>query len=225
MRPDNKAGSGKSRRFSTCCQCIVKHTRNSDRCLTPMSTQHKEQGLRLAASRSRNKDAGFSLVELMVVFTIMTIALSMFSQTLTSASRLDPLSKQKSAASNAAQNIIETMRGYEFTAAFKNFNLDGADDPGGAGTSPGKYFDVLGLEPIAPGVQVGEIIFCDFEGVIREDSDMPEFGLPRDLNADGIVDREVHTDDCIIIPFKVVVQWTSRYGARKFEMYGALSDL
>jgi len=190
-----------------------------------MSTQHKEQGLRLVASRSRNRDAGFSLVELMVVFTIMTIALSMFSQTLTSASRLDPLSKEKSAAANAAQNIIETMRGYEFTTTFRNFNLSGTDDPGGVGTSPGKYFDVFGLDPIAPGQRVGEIVFCDFEGVIREDTALPEFGLPRDLNGDGIVDRGVHTDDCIIIPFKVVVQWNSRFGARKFELYGVLAGL
>lgn len=190
-----------------------------------MSTQQTEQGLRLIVDRSRKRGAGFSLVELMVVFTIMTIALSMFSQTLTSASRLDPLSKEKSAAANSAQNIIETMRGYDFATTFANFNLDGTDDPGGAGTSPGKFFDVDGLDPIAPEQRVGEIIFCDFEGEIREDSEMSEFGLPRDLNGDGIVDRNVHTEDCILLPFKVVVQWNSRFGARKFELYGVLSNL
>jgi len=191
-----------------------------------MSNHQLETGLRVPAqSGASGNQAGFSLVELMVVFTIMTIALSMFSRTLTSASRLDPLSREKSAAANSAQNIIETMRGYEFQTAFASFNLSGADDPGGIGTAPGNFFDVDGLSPIMPGARVGEIIFCDFEGAIREDTDFPEFGLPRDMNGDGIVDREDHTNDCIILPFKVVVQWNSRYGARKFELYGALSGL
>ena len=161
----------------------------------------------------------------MVVFTIMTIALSMFSRTLTSASRLDPLSREKSAASEAAQNIIETMRGYEFSDVYKSFNLDPADDPGGAGTKPGKYFTIDGMTPATEGGNVGEIVFCDFEGKIYESAELTEFGLPRDLSGDGVVDRQDHTNDCILLPFKILIQWDSRFGARKFEMYGVLSNL
>ena len=69
-------------------------------------------------TRTNTARGGFSLVELMVVFTIITIALSMFSQTLTSASRLDPMAKETAMASEAARNMIETMRGQAFDDVF-----------------------------------------------------------------------------------------------------------
>ena len=169
--------------------------------------------------------SGFSLVELMVVFTILTISLAMFSRTLTSASRLDPLSRERILAAEAANNLVERMRGYAFEDLYTSFNANPADDPGGVGTALGNLFDVEGLVPVGPGQRVGEIVFCDFQGQIREDSDLPEFGLPRDLSGDGIVDKEDHTGDCILLPFKVVVRWASRYGDREFELFGVLANL
>ena len=187
--------------------------------------------LQQAQQRGRNRyghrhaAGGFSLVELMVVFTIMTIALSMFSRTLTSASKLDPLSRERSLAAEAAKNVAETMYGYDFSEIFVSFNADGSDDPGGAGTAHGNTFTVDGLEAISKTEPVGQIIFCDTEGVIREDAEIEEFGLPRDLNGDGIVDKGDHTSDCIILPYKILVQWKSRHGNRKFELYGVRCNL
>lgn len=161
----------------------------------------------------------------MVVFTIMTIALSMFSRTLTSASRLDPLSRERSLAAEAAKNIAERMYGYDFEDVYVSFNADPKDDPGGSGKAHGNTFTVEGLDAISKTDPVGQIVFCDTEGEILEYVEIEEFGLPRDLNGDGIVDKENHASDCIILPYKILVQWKSRHGNRKFELYAVRSNL
>lgn len=179
----------------------------------------------LIHTRTREPNAGFSLVELMVVFTIITIALSMFSQTLTSASRLDPVSRETALASEAARNVIETMRGKPFRDVFALYNADGADDPAGAGTAPGATFDVVGLSPLTAEGSVGTIQFCDSQGALLETAELPEFGLPRDLNGDGMVDEEDHVADCIILPFKVTIEWLGKNGPRKLELFTVFADL
>ncbi len=202
--------------------------------MTSILELRTEAGLTLRTPRGRRRirphsrvhgQSGFSLVELMVVFAIMTIALSMLSRTLTSASKLDPVSRERTLAAEAARNTVETMRGFDFATLYAHFNADPADDPGGAGTSRGKFFDVDGLTRAGERNRVGEIVFCDADGQIREDSPLPEFGLPRDLNGDGIVDRSDHTADCIIMPFKILVRWDGRSGPRKLELYGVFSNL
>ena len=49
--------------------------------------------------------------------------------------------------------------------------------------------------------------------VLREDLPLQRFGLPADLNGDGTIDDQSHTDDYRAIPIIVTFRWTTSTGA------------
>jgi type II secretory pathway pseudopilin PulG len=165
---------------------------------------------------------GFSIVEMVVVFAIVTIAMSMFARTLASSKKLDPVATETTVAANAARTMIEKMKNHPFEQVFALYNDVKSDDPDGAGTAPGNQFDVEGLTPLTPGGHCGTIVFPEKEGKLREDSEDQNLGMPRDLNADGIVDGIDHAGDSVILPIRVRVEWVmhgTKDTHRWFEMY------
>jgi prepilin-type N-terminal cleavage/methylation domain-containing protein len=165
---------------------------------------------------------GFSLVEIVVVFAIVTIAISMFARTLASAKRLDPMATETTVAASAARTMIEKMKNHPFEQVFALYDKVPGDDPGGAGTAPGAQFDVEGLTPPTPGGKCGTIEFPAQGGLLREDVEDANLGMPRDLNADGVVDGLDHSADCVIMPVRIRIDWIMRGSKdthRWFEMY------
>ena len=165
---------------------------------------------------------GFSLVELMIVLTIMMVAMSMFAHTMTSAARLDPAASETAIAAEAARTMLERMRKYPFVERFTRYNDDPTDDPDGNGTAPGNHFNVPDLNPPPGSRFVGEITFPSVGTAIREDVTDAALGMPRDLNGDGVVDSSDHTHDCVILPVRVQLTWasqTGKGGTRTFTMY------
>lgn len=167
-------------------------------------------------------EGGFSIVEMVVVFAIVTVAISMFARTLASSKKLDPMATETSVAASAARTTIEKMRNNAFDQVFALYNDSPTDDPGGLGTGPGAHFDVEGLTPIAPGAKCGTISFPAVGTSLREDVDDDNLGMPRDLNADGVVDNLNHAADCVLMPVRIRVEWImhgSKDTRRSFEMY------
>ncbi len=178
--------------------------------------------MRLPQSMPAPTRRGFSIVEMVVVFAIVTVAISMFARTLASSKKLDPMSTETAVAASAARSMIEKMKNHAFEDIFELYNSSPTDDPGGAGTGPGAEFDVPGLMPIAPGAKCGKIIFPGDKTTLREDVEDAMLGLPRDLNADGVIDGLDHSDDCLILPIRIRVEWVmhgSKGTQRSFEMY------
>jgi type II secretory pathway pseudopilin PulG len=169
-----------------------------------------------------HEKCGFSIVEMVVVFAIVTVAISMFARTLASSKKLDPMATETTVAASASRTMLEKMKNHAFEDIFPLYNITPADDPGGAGTGPGPEFDVPGLTPIAPGRKCGTIIFPGDKPTLREDVDDAMLGLPRDLNADGVVDALDHAGDCTLLPIRIRVEWImhgSKDTHRSFEMY------
>jgi len=167
-------------------------------------------------------ERGFSIVEMVVVFAIVTIAVSMFARTLASSKKLDPLSTETTIAASAARSVLERMRNNPFEHIFPLYNHPASDDPGGPGTAPGWQFDVEGLTPLEPGKKCGTIIFPANGANLREDFEDDFLGMPRDLNADGVIDGLNHASDCLLLPIRIRVEWImqgSRGTRRSFEMY------
>ena len=164
---------------------------------------------------------GFSIVEMVVVFAIVTIAISMFARTLASSKKLDPIATETTVAASAARTMIEQMKNHPFEQVFALYNDVKTDDPDGIGTAPGNQFDIEGLTPLTPGGHCGTIVFPEKEGKLREDSDDANLGMPRDLNADGNVDGVDHAADAVILPIRIRVEWImhgTRDTHRWFEM-------
>jgi len=163
---------------------------------------------------------GFTLVELLVVVTIMTLALGEVTRSMLTISKLEPISRESDLALQAAATQIDTMRALPFATLFSRFNSNPADDPGAAGTAPGNSFSVTGLD-----VRVGDIdgmtgrIEFPVAGLeLREDVDDVELGLPRDLNLDGMTDALDHANDYAILPVRIVIEWSSNGRDRQIQL-------
>ncbi|MBI5363196.1 MAG: type II secretion system protein [Planctomycetes bacterium] len=171
---------------------------------------------------------GITLVEIIVVIAIMTISMAMYAQTISSASRLDPVANETMLAAEGARLTLERMRAEDFDKVFALYNADPTDDPGGPGTAPGNTFTIDGLLPSTTGGVVGRIDFPIVNGAPRETFVDEMLGLPRDLNCDGFVDGNSRALDYAILPFRVHVEWaskTGRQGKRSLDTYAMFSPL
>ncbi len=101
----------------------------------------------------------------MIVLTILVFVVSIFHGMIAAGSGLKETNRQNAIAAEGARVAIEAMRDSDFREVFALYNADAADDPGGAGTAPGRRFAVAGLEPVpgAPGGMQGEIVFPALE--------------------------------------------------------------
>jgi len=169
--------------------------------------------------------AGFSIVEVMIVLTLLTVGIGMFAGTLGSVMGLGPSLRESARAVESARSVIEGMRAQPFEQVWALYNTDPADDPGGAGTAPGAGFAVQGLAPVpgdADGL-VGSVIFPEIGGELREDSPDSKLGMPRDLDLDGAVDAGNHAADYRVLPVLVRVEWKGKGPARSIDLHTTLT--
>lgn len=165
-------------------------------------------------------DSGWTLIELMIAMTILTIGLVSFLMALTSSLRLEAANHEVDVAANAARQMIERLRDEDFSLLLSSYNEATDDDPGGAGTAPGPHFTVPDLNPLPSDAdgEVGQVIFPVTGGELREDASVPELGLPRDLNLDMIIDTADHSDDYLVLPVTVRLTWQGVNGEWSFEI-------
>lgn len=163
-----------------------------------------------------------------VVLIVAGLALGGMS---TGLSREAAMTRERSAATWAASDLIETLRNTPFEEVFARYNASTADDPA-AGASPGHRFDVPSLAPPAgsPDGLNGEIFFpttsipsaadpaAEPALELREDATLGLLGGPRDLNGDSIIDTLDHGEDYVILPVVVRVEWTGTAGAAEYEI-------
>ncbi len=177
--------------------------------------------------RARRGARGLTLVELSVAIAVLTVCVYMLSQTVLATIAQAPAKRERAEAMEAVRSVIERMRNEDFADVFALYNADPSDDPGGPATAPGNLFAVPGfdLQPGDPDGFVGEIVLPADGPVLREDADVPELGLPRDLSGDGAVDEFDHALDHIVLPVLVRMEWQSRLGPRRIEVHTMFSDL
>ena len=175
--------------------------------------------------------AGITLIEVSMAIAILVTAVLGFSKTMVMIERAQARTREVGLASQAARQVLERIQSVAFPEAFRRFNGDAADDPGGAGTAPGKNFAVPGLPalPTDPDGLAGEILFPTPNGqpgVLRESIADSPLGMPRDLNGDGLVDAAANYSTTYkILPVRVRVTWTgSSGGPAEFELRTMLAN-
>ncbi len=161
------------------------------------------------------------MVDLMVGVTVMVIGVLGTVGTLQTTSALNQSTHETTIAYQAARAMLEDLQAQPFENVFRRYNEDDTDDPVGAvEPNPGEAFQVAGLNIQAldaDGIS-GRLLFpVDEFGVMREDIDDPSFGMPRDLNGDGVIDGANRIDDHILLPVRVRVEWTGKTGDRFVE--------
>ena len=177
--------------------------------------------------RSPARTRGFTLVEIMIVLIVLTICMGMFSSTIVSTARQNRLKRETAMAAEAARRMLEILRSETFDEVFRRYNADPADDPGGAGSAPGRGFVIEGLSAVEGDEDglPGEILFPSEGPELREDSAMEALGMPRDLSGDAEIDADDHSADYVILPVQIRVRWQGMAGARTFDVYSQMVDM
>lgn len=178
-------------------------------------------------ARAPRDRAGFTVLEGLIAFTALSIAMVGVLSAVVETNSMRAATRQTMLASQAAQSVLDEMSTATFSQVHALYNADPADDPGGAGTAPGSGFAVTGLDPQSgdPDGLVGRIEFPGAPGALREDAVDVGLGMPRDLNADGVVDADDRAADYILLPVRVRVEWLSEGGERVIEFTTNLADL
>ena len=164
-------------------------------------------------------NAGFSLLEVVIAITVLTLALIGATGSILAGDRLQRVNRESALAENAVREVLESMRGSVLATTFARFNATAGDDPAGV-VSPGATFAVEGLRapPQNGGAPVGSIVFpVVLDGGVpelREDVVDAALGMPADLNGDGAIDAVDHSADYRVLPVRVQVQWCGVLGTR-----------
>lgn len=158
-----------------------------------------------------------------MAMAILLVGVLGFARSILSIGSSSQKQRELSRAVDAANDVLERVSAESFPQAFRSFNADSADDPGGPGTAPGAGFAVTTLSAMpgdADGLP-GEVVFPSPSGSpneLREDVVLPELGMPRDLNGDGVIDGANHALDYKLLPVLVRVRWRTASGNGQFEL-------
>lgn len=173
--------------------------------------------------------SGLSLVEIMAALMILSVAVYILTSTVMATVSHSVVRGERERAVEAAMNMVEGIRALPQQDVFALFNGEPGDDPYGAGTGPGRHFEVPSLNPIVDdkGVPrpVGTVLLPGTGSELIETATQPEFGLPRDLDGNLIVSGGNVANRYIVLPLIVRVEWESRLGPRKFELPTMLADM
>lgn len=172
--------------------------------------------------RERTGVAGFSMLELAIAIVVLVFALGSLSGTVVSTSQLARANEDRALADDAARRMAADLNATNFSQIFATYNSDATDDPLGVGTAPGRNFEVRGLTPRrddADGL-VGQLIFptdvIDGDLQLREDVEMPDLGMPRDLNGDG-PDNDDHSTNYLVLPVSIRIEWLGVSGLNSLQ--------
>ena len=188
---------------------------------------HLAPSIESTRARPHTSMAGFTLVEVLIAVVIMVVAMLGAVGTITQITILSEANRESTLAYQAARALVEEVQATPFEEVFQRYNNDPADDPDGAGTAEGMHFPVPGLNvQTADGDGFcGRVLLPVSAGTtLRENMVDDSFGLPRDLNGDGVVDGADHTDDKILLPIRIQVQWRGQSGDRTAEFSTVLGD-
>lgn len=188
-------------------------------------------------------EAGFTLLELMIAVVVIVVAFFGLLLSLHYGSVLNETARQLQLAHAGARQALEAVRAYEFQYIYQNFNADTTDDPNGPGSAQttlfplntalndniGNNFVVANLPPVAadPDGVVGAIVFpeaTDTGNIVLSEQGQDPFLSILDLNGNGTTNDLNVSNDYLLLPVTVMVQWQGLFGeARQVRLDTVLS--
>ncbi len=204
----------------------------------PVETWDRGDGACRARIRSaRNggrSGAGFTLLELMIVMTIMLTAFMALSQSIGMSMKLSENNREMALASDGIRGAMERIHGDVcFATIYYRYNGDPLDDPALTNPglepecqfpAPGNTFAVIGLQAQIGDLDgvVGEIVFPDVDvgGALELSEDI----AGRDLNMDGDALDADTSGDYRLLPVVIRVRWTGTSGERSLEAQTLITD-
>jgi len=171
-----------------------------------------------------------TILEVTIAIAILISGVVGYLQAMVQLERAQQRTREVGRATQAARQIVESIRAEAFAEAFRRYNDETNDDPGGIGTAPGKHFDVPGLSARQgdPDGLPGEVVFPTPVGqpaFLSEAVVDARLGMPRDLNGDGVINPLVNYNmEYTILPVLVRVEWVSSCGPGSVEVKTMLGN-
>ena len=168
---------------------------------------------------------GFSLTELTVAVALFALMAGGLVYSLMRAKSLSWTSRERALAMEAAQSVMERVRGAAFDQAFSLYNANPLDDPPGV-LAPGSDFAVPGLTVQLgdPDGFVGEVLFPGDGLTLLENVQDRDWGMPRDLDLDTQIEAVGYSADYQVLPVRVRVSWRGPAGDQQVELTSVLVE-
>jgi hypothetical protein len=166
----------------------------------------------------------------MIASIVIGVALLGAATAMLSSMSLTRVNHDSALARQAAREQLEEIQGVPFREAFAIFNDEVLDDGGLSVPARGSSFAVPGLtpQPGDPDGLSGRIWFPVVpggpDGELREDVADTGVGMPRDLDMDGVIDAADHSADYVLLPVRVIVEWTGTSGNQSVRLETVLSS-
>lgn len=177
-------------------------------------------GRRRAAGRGEH---GFSLVEVLVAAALLLVAVLGHAATVMGSHGMSRSTAEHGTATDVLGRFIERLRAdpdwATLYARLRTLSSESASDP---------TLTRLDLDPSLP-THAASVYYSDFAvpsslgnvsflvqvpssqvagvAALRESAVAPRYGLPHDLNADGLVDANSRNSDYLVLPVVVRVRW------------------
>ena len=166
------------------------------------------------------------MLEVALAIAVLVIGFGAIASSLVASTSLGQSNREERIALEAAQNLVERLKGEPFETVFAQYNDTDADDVG-PGPAPGKDFPAgtLRAQPGDPDGMCAEILFPGDGVSLREDVVDAELGMPRDLDFDGDVDGANHSDDYLLLPVRVRVAWIGENGLGQIDVTTTLTPI
>jgi len=174
--------------------------------------------------KQRNRRGGFTLLEVLVGAVALTLGAVGMAGAMLASLTLQRCEGDAALARVASRRVLEELSASDFTEAYALYNQSTQDDAGLSITARGSNFAVAGLRARSGDAdgQCGRVMFPTVVsgGVewLREDIVDPSLGMPRDLNADGVIDGLNRALDYEILPVRVRVEWRGARGDETFDL-------
>lgn len=164
-----------------------------------------------------NLRGGFTLIEVAIVITIISVAIMALMQTISRIPVVEESNDEEIKAMQSAKAKMEEIINSsetDFENVYARYNDSALDDPA-VGASPGNDFDVDELEPQTSDADglCGSVDFPEISNVLNETVSDSDFGASGvDMNGDGdALDANVSAT-YRILPVRVVVRFKSISG-------------
>jgi type II secretory pathway pseudopilin PulG len=174
--------------------------------------------------RRQGKPTGFTIVEVAFAVAIVVVALLTTIGSIASSMRVTRTVTEREAATRAAVAKLSEIVATTFDKIVIQYDADPSNDQNGAATAPGADFDATGFTPPKGDQHVGIVTLPLSGGQLREDVNIPELGMPRDLNGDGVVDAKNHITDYKLLPILVELRWDGIDGVGSVKIPKLLSS-
>jgi prepilin-type N-terminal cleavage/methylation domain-containing protein len=185
--------------------------------------------------RKLRGNRGFTLLELTIAMAVIVFGIFGLLSAISFTSRSNAVNRENDIALRGAQQMIETLRGYDVAQLFARFNTTTADDIATppnptnfhlvtSGGAPRAMFTVEGLDLGFPALNPaqdpdgpsGEIIFPGDGTKLAEVSGDP---IWQDLDADGVTGETDVSGDFNLLPITLVIRWKSVKGGVREVRY------